>query len=189
VSESDDADLARRAASGSESAFETLVERYRSRVFGTASRFARGKPELDDLAQEIFLRVWKGLGSFRRDAPFEHWFMRIAVRTCYDHLRKHRRRREAEVLCDETPPPPEGDSPGQDIRRRREAWELVQRLMTCLSDKDQLLITLIDLEERSVKETAALTGWSESNVKVRAHRARKRMRKYHQELTGNHERI
>ena len=186
MSESDDADLARRAASGNESAFETLVERYRSRVFGTASRFARGRQELDDLAQDIFLRVWKGLGSFRKDAPFEHWFMRIAIRTCYDHLRKHRRRRESEILCEETPAEREADHTTPSIRNRREAWELVQKLMTCLSDKDQLLI---DLEERSVKETAVLTGWSESNVKVRAHRARKRMRKYHKELTGNNERV
>ena len=110
--------------------------------------------------------------------------MRIAVRTCYDHLRKHRRRRESEILCDETPVPTEENDSSQAIRNRRDAWEIVRKLMTCLSKKDQLLITLIDLEGRSVKETAALTGWSESNVKVRAHRARNRMREYHQKLTG-----
>ena len=188
MADHDDADLAHRAASGEDAAFATLVERYRSRVFGTAARFARGPQELDDLAQDIFFRLWKGLGGFRREAPFEHWCMRIVVRTCYDHLRKQRRRREAEVLCDEIPTSKENEAP-QTGRSPKEAWELVRKLMSCLSEKDRLLITLIDLEERSVRETAALTGWTESNVKVRAHRARIRMREYHRKLTGNHEGI
>ena len=175
--ESDDAELVRGAIAGNDAAYGELVARYRTRVFGTASRFARGRHELEDLAQDIFLRVWKGLDSYREDAPFEHWFMRIAIRTCYDFLRKHRRRRESEVLVDETPEADRtGDSEEVRIRERREAWEIVQQLLECLNEKDRLVITLMDLEEKSVKETARLTGWSESNVKVRAHRARHRMR-------------
>jgi len=178
VPERDDAELVRHAITGNDAAYEELVARYRTRVFGTASRFARGKHELDDLAQDIFIRIWKGLPSYREEAPFEHWFMRIAVRTCYDFLRKHRRRRESEVLVDETPVDrnPATDSPDARIRQQREAWEVVQQLLECLNEKDRLVITLMDLEEKSVKETAALTGWSESNVKVRAHRARHKMR-------------
>ena len=183
--ERDDAELVRNAIAGNDAAYEELVARYRTRVFGTASRFARDRHELDDLAQDIFVRVWKGLGSYREEAPFEHWFMRVAIRTCYDFLRKHRRRRESEVLVDETPPEHEasGDSDDVRIRKRREAWEIVQQLLECLNEKDRLVITLMDLEEKSVKETAKLTGWSESNVKVRAHRARHKMREIYEKRT------
>lgn len=178
MSECDESDLVQRAKAGDDGAYALLAERYRDRVFGTASRFARGRHELEDLAQEIYLRVWKGLASFREDAPFEHWFMRITVRTCYDFLRKHRRRRESEVLVDDAPPLPaqEFDGNADPAQQRREAWEIVHSLLEELSEKDRLAVTLIDLEQLSVKEAAALTGWSESNVKVRAFRARKRMK-------------
>lgn len=168
---------------GDDEAFAALVDRYRDRVFGTASRFARGRHELEDLAQEIFLRVWKGLPGYRERAPFEHWLMRVAVRACYDFLRKHRRRRESEILVDDPPPPFSPDAGGgSEERRRQEAWEIVRRLLGELGEKDRLVITLVDLEEKSIRETAALTGWSESNVKVRAFRARQRMREAYQRL-------
>jgi RNA polymerase sigma-70 factor (ECF subfamily) len=176
-------DLVRRARAGDDTAFSALAERYRDRVFGTASRFARGRHELEDLAQDIFIRIWKGLGSYREDAPFEHWLMRVTIRTCYDFLRKHRRRRESEVLVDETPlPSPDArGNTDDDVRRRRDAWELVQSLLDELPEKDRLVVTLIDLERQSVKEAAKLIGWSDYNVKVRAFRARKRLRDLYEE--------
>ncbi len=176
--ECDESELVHRAKAGDDDAYAALAALYRDRVFGTASRFARGRHELEDLAQEIFLRVWKGLGTFREDAPFEHWFMRIAVRTCYDFLRKHRRRRESEILVDEPLADQEFRVTGEadPVARRREAWEVVRSLLAELGEKDRLVVTLVDLEGRSIRETASLTGWSESNVKVRAFRARKRMR-------------
>lgn len=183
MSQQEDGALVRRALDGNDSAFAELAERYRSRAFATASRFARGHAELEDLTQDIFIRIWKGLKSFRADAPFEHWFMTIAVRTCYDFLRKHRKRREAEVLVEESPADRFADSADnhdERIRQRREAWEIIERILDQLNDKERLIITLMELEEKTVKETAALTGWSESNVKVRAHRARKKMREIYQ---------
>lgn len=171
---------------GDDAAFAVLAERYRSRVFGTASRFARGKSEIEDLAQDIFLRIWKGLGSYREEAPFEHWVMTLTVRACYDFLRKHRRRRESEVLVDETPAEWNASSPDDDARtrQRREALEVVNHLLEQMNDKDRLILTLMELEERSVKEVAELTGWSESNVKVRAHRARAKMRALYESKDG-----
>lgn len=177
--ERSDGQLVREAREGDDQAFAELAERYRSRAFATASRFARGRAELEDLTQDIFLRLWKGLSSYREDAPFEHWFMTLTVRTCYDFLRKNRRRREGEVLVEESPADQRASHAGDAdaaLRRRLEAWETVQELLEDLGEKDRLVITLLDLEEHSVKEVAALTGWSESNVKVRAHRARKKMR-------------
>lgn len=171
-----------RAQAGDEEAFLKLAVTYRSRVWSTASRFARSRVEIEDLTQDLFLKIWKGLPSYRSDAPFENWLMTVTVRGCYDFLRKNRRRRETEVLVD---PQSSRDSPDDRSERadnQRDAWEKVELLLDHLPPKDRTLITLLDLEERSVKETSKLTGWSESNVKVRAHRARKKMRTLYDEL-------
>jgi RNA polymerase sigma-70 factor, ECF subfamily len=136
---------------------------------------------LEDLAQDIFIKAWKGLPSFRGDAPFEHWLLRLAVRACYDFLRKHRTRREKEVSRDALL---ESGHPGlegigvPEVAEETEALLEVRRAMALLTPKDQLVLTLLELEERPVREVATLTGWSETNVKVRAFRARQSLKKY-----------
>jgi len=165
-----------RAKTGEEEAFVRLAKRYETKVWATASRFARSRPELEDLVQDLFVRVWRGLPSYRSDAPFEHWLMSVAVRGCYDFLRRQRRRREVEMLRDPLEGREAPDEAAERIGRRREASETVALLLARLAPKDQILVTLLELEGRSVRETAALTGLSESNVKVRAHRARKKMK-------------
>lgn len=184
VPEDDENEWIQASLRGDDAAFARLAVRYRGRVSAMVGRFARGAHEREDLEQEVFIRVWRGLGRYRGDAPFEHWIMRVAIRTCYDHLRRHRQRRDLEVLVEELPIRSAADAEGDAIRRQREAWEVVQRLLEHLPEKDRLVVTLIDLEQKSVKETAALTGWSEANVKVRAFRARQRLREWHDRLFG-----
>lgn len=179
IPESEWVDRARR---GDEEAFLRLAVIYRPRVWSTASRFARSRAELEDLTQDLFLKIWRGLSSYREDAPFENWVMTVTVRGCYDFLRKHRRRRENEVLVDPQESREAPDEKSERDERQRDAWETVQLLLRELPPKDRTVITLLDLEERGVRETAQLTGWSESNVKVRAHRARKKMREIYDEL-------
>ncbi|MBU6179874.1 MAG: sigma-70 family RNA polymerase sigma factor [Verrucomicrobia bacterium] len=171
-----------RAARGDEEAFVHLAASYRPRIWATASRFARSRPELEDLVQDLLVKLWRGLPGYRSDAPFEHWVMTVTVRGCYDFLRSNRRRRESETLVDPAERREDRDPGDERARSRREAWETVRLLLDRLEAKDRLVITLLDLEERGVRETAALTGWSEANVKVRAHRARKKMRECLQEL-------
>lgn len=171
-----------RAARGDEDAFVHLAASYRPRIWATASRFARSRPELEDLVQDLLVKLWRGLPGYRSDAPFEHWVMTVSVRGCYDFLRSNRRRRESETLVDPIERREDHDPGDERARSRREAWETVRLLLDRLEVKDRLVITLLDLEERGVRETAALTGWSEANVKVRAHRARKKMRECLQEL-------
>src|SRR5579862_3221662 len=86
--------LVAASLAGDEAAFAELVSRHKRRVFAAAARFARDDHQLDDIAQEIFVRVFRHLGKFRGDAPFEHWLARIIVSACYDFLRKERRIRE-----------------------------------------------------------------------------------------------
>ena len=169
------------ARGGDTSAFAALVTAYKSKVFGISGKYARNHHELEDLAQDIFIKAWKGLPSFRGDAPFEHWLMRLAVRACYDFLRKNRSRREREFSWDALVESGHRglESGGtSDITEETEALLEVRRAMTLLAPKEQLVLALIEFEERPVREVAELTGWSESNVKVRAFRARQSLKKY-----------
>lgn len=177
-----ESELVQLAQRGDEDAFVELAIRYRPKVWSTASRFARSRAELEDLTQDLFLKIWKGIAGYRADSPFENWLMTVAVRGCYDFLRKHRKRRENETLVDPQESREAQDESSERARSRRDAWEIVQVLLSHLDAKDRTIITLLDLEEKGVKETARLTGWSESNVKVRAHRARKKMREIFDEL-------
>src|SRR2546427_3750309 len=98
-----DADLIAAVLKGNTACFEPLVRKYSPRLFATARRYARRESEVEDIVQEIWLKSFNKLGSFRGDAPFEHWLMRLAVRTCYDFLRGHQRNREA-TFADLTEP-------------------------------------------------------------------------------------
>ncbi len=172
-----DADDALVAATleGDDNAFAELVQRHKRRVFSTASRFARDAHQLEDLCQEVFLRAFRHLGKFRRDAPFEHWLARLTVSACYDFLRRERRHR-GHLSLDEMESDPRDLSADAALAAGR-ARELVKWGMAKLSADENLILTLLELEERSVREIAALTGWSVSNVKVRAFRARQSLKK------------
>src|SRR5512136_2524188 len=93
TSEPADEILVNEAIAGKDEAFVQLVSRYKRKVFSLGARFARDADELDDICQDVFIKIYENLGKFRNDAPFEHWLSRIAVRTCYDALRRRRRER------------------------------------------------------------------------------------------------
>ncbi|MES2709313.1 MAG: RNA polymerase sigma factor [Verrucomicrobiota bacterium] len=168
------------ARAGDSAAFGSLMAAHKTRVFAMAAKYARNHHELEDLAQDIFIKAWKGLASYRGDAPFEHWLMRVAVRACFDFLRRNRNRREHEVSRDALMEaghfPAEGIHAGTALEENHALLE-VRRAMSLLSPKEQHVLTLLELEDRPVKEVASLTGWSEANVKVRAFRARQALRK------------
>src|SRR5580700_11157117 len=90
-----EAELIATVLKGAAASFEPLVQKYSPRVFATARRYARRDSEVEDIAQEVWLKAFQKLGSFRGEAPFEHWLMRMTVRTCYDFLRGHQRNRES----------------------------------------------------------------------------------------------
>ncbi len=179
--ESTDPELIAAVLKGDAASFEPLVQKYSPRVFATARRYARRESEVEDSVQEVWLKAFQKLSGFRGEAPFEHWLMRLAVRTCYDFLRAHQRKRETSFSelsepesnwLDRFVSQPESASEDADAAR-----QLVGRILEELSPAGRLIITLLEIEERSVKEIAALTGWSIPLVKVRAFRARAEMRR------------
>jgi len=176
-----DAELIAAVLKGDAASFEPLVQKYSPRVFATARRYARRESEVEDIVQEVWLKSYQKLSSFRGDAPFEHWLMRLAVRICYDFLRGHQRNRE--MAFSELTQPEEDwldrfvTQPEQASEHADAARQLVERILEQLSPPARLIITLLEIEDRSVKEIAELTGWSVPLVKVRAFRARAEMKK------------
>jgi len=185
--EGTDAEFIAKVVAGDVTSFEPLVRKYQPRVFATARRYARRESEVEDIVQEVFLKAFRKLSGYRADAPFEHWLMRLTVRTCYDFLRSHQRNREFSFTDLSEAETHWLDrfaaSPAEASETAAAARELVAHVLDKLSPATRLVLTLLELEDRSVKEIAALTGWSPTLVKVRAFRARGEMRKCLERLT------
>jgi len=173
-SEPSDESLIRKICSGNKEAFVQLVRRYKRKVFGMAARFARDADDLDDICQDVFIKVYENLGKFRADAPFEHWLSRITIRTCYDALRSRKKER-GNVPLDSLHHLIEDKSIGTK-QAAEEARDLLEWGFARLRPEEHLVITLLEIEEKSIREIAGLTGWSEANVKVRAFRARQKLK-------------
>jgi len=176
-----EAELIAAVLQGDAASFEPLIQKYSPRVFSTARRYARRESEIEDIVQEVWLKAFHKLKSFRGEAPFEHWLMRLAVRTCYDFLRGHQRNRESSFSEISEPEDDWLDrfvvDPSSAVEDAAAAKLLVDRVLEKLSPPARLVITLLEIEDRSVKEIAGITGWSVPLVKVRAFRARAEMRK------------
>ena len=182
-------DLARQAQDGDESAFAEIVRRYSPRVFSVASRFFRQRTLVEEAAQEVFLKAFTQLGSFEGRGSFEGWLTRIATNTCLNIVRGAKRRPEYTVsdLTDDEQNWLEQQSAGDggepaSVEQSVVATDLADRLLSVLSPEDQQALLMIDGEQASIKEVAEATGWSESKVKVRAFRARKKVREAMEKL-------
>jgi len=186
-------DLARFARDGDESAFEEIMRRYSPRVFRFASRFFRQRSLVEDAAQEVFLKAFTELESFEGRGSMEGWLTRITTNTCLNMLRSSNRRPELTVsgLTEDESAWLENQMADAASERHRSserslvAADLAGRVLETLSPNDQLVLTLIDGEDASVKDVVEITGWSESKVKVQAFRARRRMREAVQKLLAH----
>ena len=177
-------ELARSARAGDESAFEEIMRRYSPRVFHFASRFFRQRSLVEEAAQEVFLKAFTELDNFEGRGSMEGWLTRITTNTCLNLLRSAKRRPEltvSDLTEDETSWLDSNMGAAaaerhQSSERSMVAADLTERVLQTLSPDDQLVLTLIDGEDNSVKDVVKMTGWSESKVKVQAFRARRRMR-------------
>jgi RNA polymerase sigma-70 factor (ECF subfamily) len=182
-------DLARQAQDGDESAFAEIVRRYSPRVFSVASRFFRQRSLVEEAAQEVFLKAFTQLESFEGRGSLEGWLTRIATNTCLNMVRSARRRPESTVsdLTEDEQSwldhhsAREGDEPAS-VEQNLVATDLADRLLSVLSPEDQQALLMIDGEDASIREVAEATGWSESKVKVRAFRARRKVREAMEKL-------
>ena len=179
----------RQAQAGDESAFAELVRRYSPRVFSVASRFFRQRSLVEEAAQEVFLKAYTQLESFEGRGSLEGWLTRIATNTCLNMVRSSKRRPEFTVsdLTDDEQNWLEQQTASDEHERRSVednlvAADLADRLLTVLPPEDQQALLMIDGEDASIKEVAEATGWSESKVKIRAFRARRKLREAMEKL-------
>lgn len=175
-------DLLRLTRKGDEGAARHLVAGLYPSVLRIVRTHRPVAMDEQDLVQEVFLKMFAKLDSYRGDQPLDHWVARIARNLCFDHLRKQRTRGElryadlgegeGEILeaafSREMAGRPGIDSP-EEVRR------LVERLLGTLRPAEARVVRMLDLEERPVKEVAAELGWGESRVKVTAFRARRKL--------------
>jgi RNA polymerase sigma-70 factor (ECF subfamily) len=136
----------------------------------------------EDLAQTIFAKIFVHIDQYSGAVPFEHWVSRVAVNTCFNALRSERCRpelrmadltaEEADVL-EQVVSTDKAPNPAEQLAAR----DLAHRMLETLSPKDRLILSMLDLEERSVQEVREFTGWNVSVIKVRAFRARTKLRK------------
>ncbi len=172
VSEEDRADIA-ASLRGDEPAYARLVARYQATIGSQMWRFSRDPLVVEELVQEVFVECYVGLAQFRGRAPFVHWLRRIATRVGYRYWKKKARKAEGEeALRRESPDraiPADDASP-------REAAEWLHRLLAQLAPEDRLVLTLHYFEGLDMNSIAERMGWTRTLAKVRAFRARKRLR-------------
>lgn len=189
-------ELAQLARNGDESAFGEIVRRYSPRVFRFASRFLNQRSLVEEAAQEVFLKAFTELDSYRGRGSMEGWLTKITTNTCLNILRSAKRRPEL-ITSDLTEEENDWlDNKLSDVAAERHkasersliAADLAGKVLETLNAEDRLVLTMMDGEDASVKEISAATGWSESKVKVRAFRARRRMREAVEKLLSNRKR-
>lgn len=185
--------LIERAQQGDHDAFRGLLERHQRRVFSLIANLVRQPSEMEDIAQQVFLKVYQALPRFDFRAAFSTWLHRITVNECYDHLRRQRAQkvaRSSEIqvgdLAELDRLSAKSRAPSApDPARRAELRQTVERLFARLSPDERLLLILRELEEFSIEEIASVLGVKENTVKVRVFRARRRLVEIHRRLMAS----
>lgn len=179
-----DEELVQAAQKGDDAAFEMIFERHRLRIARITSRFFNRPEKIEEVVQEVFAKAYFALGDYSRErgSSFAAWLSKVAINSCYDELRRARRRPEnnfSSVTQDETLflNTRLRDENAADAEATAISRDLASKLLARLDADDRLILTLLDGEEMPVAEIARALGWGVSRVKVRAHRARVALRR------------
>src|ERR1700687_81661 len=176
----DDRELVRRAQKDDKAAFEELVKRHQSRVFAMAGGILRRREDVEDIAQQVFLKAYFSLKRFDGRAAFSTWLYRITLNECWDLLRKKKVRPllyESDLSEEQAQrvAHSESDGSGPDIRQRLENQQRVEQLLEGLEERDKLMLILKEVEGFSIEEIAEVLDLNANTVKVRLFRARGRI--------------
>src|SRR5258707_5837519 len=179
--------LVSRAQSGDESAFREIVERYQSKVFSIIHGIVRQRNDVEDIAQQVFAKVYFSIGNFDFRSSLITWIYKITVNECFDYLRKKKVRKlvyesdlsEDEARRVENTEPSVRQVPADVNLARR---DYIFKLLTKVSDEERNLLMLKEVEGHSVEELAEMTGMNENTIKVKLFRARQKLVKAAQRL-------
>src|SRR4051795_3876008 len=181
-------DVIKRAQNGDSAAFNEVVLVYRKRILGTITRLIARPEDVEDVAQEVFLRLYFSLDQLRTPEVFEPWLYRLTVNAAYDYLRKQRRRQEYRMsdlseqqvmLADAMA----GGKAEQDDQHNKKVRESVDSLLGAVSEADRILLMLKEVEGLSLKELEKVYNVNENALKVRLVRTRQLLSKSH--LSGH----
>jgi len=182
--------LIENAKEGNAAAFNQVVLAYRKRILGTISRLI-GRPEdVEDVAQEVFVRLYYSLDQLRSAEVFEPWLYRLTVNASYDYLRRIKRRHESRmadmteaqvVMADSAA----GGKRSEENEQKSEVREFVNALFAQVSEEDRILLTLKEVEGLSLKELEQVYNTNENALKVRLFRARQRVLKAYETAKTN----
>ena len=179
--------LVRRAQGGDEAAFREIVEHYQSKVFSIIHGIVRQRNDVEDIAQQVFTKVYFSIGNFDFRSSLITWIYKITVNECFDYLRKKKVRKlvyESDLSEDEAR---RVENTEPSVRQVPADVNLAQRdyifkLLTKVSDEERHLLMLKEVEGHSVEELAEMTGMNENTIKVKLFRARQKLVKAAQRL-------
>jgi RNA polymerase sigma-70 factor (ECF subfamily) len=183
-------ELIEKAQAGDSAAFNQMVLAYRKRILGTISRLI-GRPEdVEDVAQEVFVRLYYSLDQLRTPEVFEPWLYRLTVNASYDYLRRAKRRNESRMadLSEQQVLKADSLAGGRqedEERQRGSVRDFVDALFRHVSEEDRLLLTLKEVEGLSLKELESVYRVNENALKVRLFRARQRVLKAYRAATAD----
>ena len=174
-------DLVRRAQAGEEAAFEELIRHHQQRVFGLVNGILRRRDDVEDVVQQVFLKVFISLKRFDQRSAFSTWLYKISVNECWDYLRKRKVRPltyEADLSEDQVSRldgVASAENPPEDPGQLAEARDLLERMLDKLPEEDRQLLMLKEVEGFSVQELAEMLNLNVNTVKVRLFRSRARL--------------
>jgi RNA polymerase sigma-70 factor (ECF subfamily) len=177
----DDRQLVARAQKDDKAAFEELVQRHQGRVFAVAGGILRNREDVEDIAQQVFLKAYFSLKRFDQRAAFSTWLYKITVNECWDLLRKRKVRPlvfEAEFSDEQARQYAGMEEKGDgvpDVSERMALREEVEQLMECLEERDRMMLVMKEVQGFSVEEIAEILDINGNTVKVRLFRARQRI--------------
>lgn len=172
VNHIDDKEMIRRIGAGETESFAWLVDRYGTQLFSLIQRIVRNREDAEELTQDVLLKVFECIGTYRGDSSFSTWLYRIAYNKAVSKRRK--KRREQPFGDDTVFRSADSSGEGYDLERERRLRRM-EKAMTALPVGERMMLEMYYYEEKSVEELAYITGLSQSNVKVRLFRIRKKM--------------
>jgi RNA polymerase sigma-70 factor (ECF subfamily) len=185
---SDEALLVKRVQERDEMAFREIVERYQAKVYSIIYGILRNRNDAEDIAQQVFSKVYFSIGNFDSRSSLLTWIYKITVNECYDYLRKKRVRKlvyESDFSEEDSRKMENSDNVSEqgaavDVALARR--DLAMKLLEKVSEEDRKLILLKEVEGHSVEELAEMTGMNENTIKVKLFRARQKLLKASQKL-------
>jgi RNA polymerase sigma-70 factor (ECF subfamily) len=177
----DDRELVRRAQAGDKEAFEELVRRHQHRVFAVAGGILRRREDVEDVAQQVFVKAYFSLKRFDQRAAFSTWLYKITVNECWDLLRKKKVRPLlyesdlSEEQAGQFSAAERLESGAQDVSDKLEAQQQVENLLQGLDERDRMMLILKEVEGFAIDEIAEILNLNANTVKVRLFRARRRI--------------